>query len=379
MRINIDLAKSTNYIPMGFWVKPVAGDPKKPFYRITDLGIPMVKVEDGSALGYSVYVLNVDVSDDVVPSASNPQWRLIESAELIYIQQAFIERLWTQMLIAEGAEIGGFEIGNGFLRSTAENGDGDPMIKLDGTGGSGHLAGKNIKWNSDGDLTLNAGLASPFESFTSTPDIRYSNNYYIEGSGGWTTAFSIPFTIDQNGRTLHIYAKTGSARADAPSGKYFFENGLQKSILFIEAGSIVELLGYCVADTFYGWIVLNRKYVDDYSGNYGEPLNIIAAGKVVGSRSGASIKFRVFNGGSMTVSRKGVGVYDVRFSSVGFNSANDYYVMLTGVTTDSTNYRMKATVKYQDISYFTVEVSDDATANDGSFYFQVFSALDFVY
>lgn len=178
---------------------------------------------------------------------------------------------------------------------------------------------------------------------------------------------------------MHIYAKTGSARADAPSGKYFFENGLQKSILFIEVGSIVELLGYCVADTFYGWIVLNRKYVDDYSGNYGEPLNIIAAGKVVGSSSGASIKFRVFNGGSMTVSRKGVGVYDVRFSSVGFNSANDYYVMLTGVTTDSTNYRMKATVKYQDISYFTVEVSDDATANDGSFYFQVFSALDFVY
>jgi len=110
LRINIDLAKSTNYIPMGFWVKPVAGDPKKPFYRITDLGIPMVKVEDGSALGYSVYVLNVDVSDDVVPSVSNPQWRLIESTELIYIQQAFIERLWVEMVEAEGAIIASFNI-----------------------------------------------------------------------------------------------------------------------------------------------------------------------------------------------------------------------------------------------------------------------------
>lgn len=110
LRINIDLAKSTNYIPMGFWVKPVAGDPKKPFYRITDLGIPMVKVEDGSALGYSVYVLNVDVSDDVVPSGSNPQWRLIESMELIYIQQAFIERLWVEMVEAERAIIASFNI-----------------------------------------------------------------------------------------------------------------------------------------------------------------------------------------------------------------------------------------------------------------------------
>jgi hypothetical protein len=142
LRINIDLAKSTNYIPMGFWVKPVAGDPKKPFYRITDLGIPMVKVEDGSALGYSVYVLNVDVSDDVVPSGSNPQWRLIESAELIYIQQAFIERMWTQMLIAEGAEIGGFEIKDGLLQSKAKDANGNPFIVLNGNTGQAEIIGK---------------------------------------------------------------------------------------------------------------------------------------------------------------------------------------------------------------------------------------------
>lgn len=109
-RVNIELAKSANYIPMGFWVQPVAGDPKKPFYRITDLGIPMVKVADGSALGYSVYVLQVDVSNNVVPSGSNPQWRLIESTELIYIQQAFIERIWTEMVEAEGARIASFYI-----------------------------------------------------------------------------------------------------------------------------------------------------------------------------------------------------------------------------------------------------------------------------
>lgn len=121
LRINIELAKPANYIPMGFWVQPVAGDPKRPFYRITDLGIPMVKVADGSALGYSVYVLQVDISNDVIPSVSNPQWRLIESMELIYIQQAFIERLWVEMVEAEGAKIASFDIvkenGKSVLRS----------------------------------------------------------------------------------------------------------------------------------------------------------------------------------------------------------------------------------------------------------------------
>ena len=134
-RVNIELAKSTNYIPMGFWVQPVAGNSKKPFYRITDLGIPMVKVADASSLGYSVYVLNVDVSNNVVPSGSNPQWRLVESTELIYIQQAFIERLWTQMLVAEGAEIGGFEIKEGLFSSKSKYSN-IPNLKVNGVDGS---------------------------------------------------------------------------------------------------------------------------------------------------------------------------------------------------------------------------------------------------
>lgn len=148
-RVNIELAKPANYIPMGFWVQPVAGDPKKPFYRITDLGIPMVKVADGSALGYSVYVLQVDVSNNVVPSGSNPQWRLIESTELIYIQQAFIERLWTQMLVAEGAEIGGFEIKNGLLQSKAKDANNNPLILLNGNTGQAEITGVFIS-NSTG-------------------------------------------------------------------------------------------------------------------------------------------------------------------------------------------------------------------------------------
>ena len=153
-RVNIELAKPANYIPMGFWVQPVAGDPKKPFYRITDLGIPMVKVSDGTALGYSVYVLQVDVSNNVIPSANNPQWRLVESTELIYIQQAFIERLWAQMLVAEGAEIGGFEIKNGLLQSKAKNSNGNSLIKLNGLTGQAEITGSFSSNNSGNKIVI---------------------------------------------------------------------------------------------------------------------------------------------------------------------------------------------------------------------------------
>lgn len=103
LRVNIDLAKSVNYLPMGFWVKP-DGSPEKPFYRITELGVPMVKVEGSTSLGYSVYVLNVDVSDAEKPSPLNSQWRKVESMELIYAQNAYIERLQAALVTAERIE-----------------------------------------------------------------------------------------------------------------------------------------------------------------------------------------------------------------------------------------------------------------------------------
>lgn len=72
----------TNYIPMGWWDPSVT-------YRITDLGIPLIKKADGT--GYSVYTLKVAVSSSgfFFP----PEWELMESADFIYMQQAYIEKL----------------------------------------------------------------------------------------------------------------------------------------------------------------------------------------------------------------------------------------------------------------------------------------------
>lgn len=88
-RVNIDLAKSTNYIPMGFW------DANTDYY-LSDLGIPFVKRPDGSTLGYSVFALNVQQATK--GSWITSQWRLLESAEFIYMQNAYIEYLQAQAI-----------------------------------------------------------------------------------------------------------------------------------------------------------------------------------------------------------------------------------------------------------------------------------------
>ena len=261
LRINIDLAKSTNYIPMGFWVKPVAGDPKKPFYRITDLGIPMVKVEDGSALGYSVYVLNVDVSDDVVPSASNPQWRLIESTELIYIQQAFIERLWTQMLIAEGAEIGGFEIKDGLLQSKAKDTEGNPLIVLNGNTGHAEITGTIYATSGiiDKDVTIKGNLSGVSGSFKtlecvnnlgeSIGKIRFGSdgNIWFESCGLYHQAPTAPFYLADAWVRGVFGGRERTAIRITASGAYVYKNGLSNTSEYISLVQKTSALG----ETYY--------------------------------------------------------------------------------------------------------------------------------
>ena len=71
-------AVGNKYIPMGWWSPSVT-------YRKTELGIPLVK------RGNSVYTLKVVASTQgyFFPV----EWDIVESAEFIYMQQTYIERL----------------------------------------------------------------------------------------------------------------------------------------------------------------------------------------------------------------------------------------------------------------------------------------------
>lgn len=393
LRINIELAKPANYIPMGFWVQPVAGDPKKPFYRITDLGIPMVKVEDGSALGYSVYVLNVEVSNDVVPSATNPQWRLIESMELVYIQQAFIERLWTQMLIAEGAEIGGFEIKDGLLQSIAKDESNNPLIVLNGNTGkviSKDAEIRGIVYATGGEfdnVIVRGSSRSPFGYQPDSTAIKYIDNVVIlSEADGWIHAFNLPWDLAQSGRRITLVnykwentISEGTAGLHAPSGKYFFENGVLKTEL-LTSRECIELLGYGDDTTFYGWIVLSRTDIGS-NYKYGRYLKILAEGTVIGNSESASFeRYKTFDGTSMSVSRLQQGRYKITFSGNWFSDANNILIMATGLgySYESSKAPIKATVTERTVSSVTIDTSDDDTRNDGSFMFLISNIADWI-
>ncbi|SFL00109.1 hypothetical protein SAMN05216357_11093 [Porphyromonadaceae bacterium KH3CP3RA] len=134
LRINIELAKATNYLILGNWSDLIS-------YKLSDAGVPVVRVPDDTSLGYSVYALNVAESTvGASPAgAGSSEWRLVESAEFIYMQAAYIERLQAAIVTAEriealnirtsllevleGAKVGGFDIGSGRIGKTQDGDD----------------------------------------------------------------------------------------------------------------------------------------------------------------------------------------------------------------------------------------------------------------
>ena len=217
------------------------------------------------------------------------------------------------------------------------------------------------------------------DSFTS----NYNDNVVmISSGGGWIDAYSLPWDVNQSGRVVRLInykwgskIAYGSGSVSAPTGKYFFENGVSKSSLSFSREAI-ELLGYGDSSSFYGWIVLKRvNLMTQYS--YGRQLNVLAQGVVNGSASGASISYKTFDGKTMSVSRSGTGVYRVNIPSNWVSAASDYIVLATGLghIYNGSN-PVKASVASRYSSYFTVDTSDDSSRNDGSFMFIVINMND---
>lgn len=217
------------------------------------------------------------------------------------------------------------------------------------------------------------------DSFTS----NYNDNaVMISSGGGWIDAYSLPWDANQSGRVIRLInykwgssIAYGSGSINAPTGKYFFENGISKNTLSFSREAI-ELFGYGDSSTFYGWIVMRRiNLMTSYS--YGRQLNVLAQGVVSGSSTGASISYKTFDGKSMSVSRSGTGVYRVNIPSNWVSAASDYIVLATGLghIYNGSN-PVKASVASRYSSYFMVDTSDDDSRNDGSFMFIVINMND---
>lgn len=272
---------------------------------------------------------------------------------------------------------------------------GQTMIYFSGVDGSGQLAKGNITWDSAGNIKANGGtftdiliqgsLRSPFVRETDSIVIggkqsTHDNVVPITSGGGWVTVGTLEWGVEQSGRRMCIAnyrwgseITTGSIEYSAPSGKYFYEDGTQKKAISLSR-ECVELMGYGTSTQFYGWIVLNRINLMTTS-KYGRKLNVLAQGIVTGYSSGASISYKSYdNASTLSVSRQGTGKYRVNFPSNWGLITGSYIVMMTGYGSGL----MKATLLEAGTSYFIAEVSDDSSANDGSFMFQIINLNDWL-
>lgn len=272
---------------------------------------------------------------------------------------------------------------------------GQTMIYFSGVDGSGQLAKGNITWDSAGNIKANGGtftdiliqgsLRSPFVRETDSIVIGgkqsiHDNVVPIASGGGWVTVGTLEWGVEQSGRRMCIAnyrwgseITTGSIEYSAPSGKYFYEDGTQKKAISLSR-ECVELMGYGTSTQFYGWIVLNRINLMTTS-KYGRKLNVLAQGIVTGYSSGASISYKSYdNASTLSVSRQGTGKYRVNFPSNWGLITGSYIVMMTGYGSGL----MKATLLEAGTSYFIAEVSDDTSANDGSFMFQIINLNDWL-
>ena len=265
--------------------------------------------------------------------------------------------------------------------------------------GSGSVANGNFAWDVDGNITAQKGTFKDVEVIgtVKNPFILNDSSIYIGGEdpqmnfnkydhvvairGSWDEDIPLPWTLDHSGRRVCLVnykwgsnTTVGTMSITAPSGKYFYEDGISKSTITFSR-ELVELLGYGDNTTFFGWIVVNRLDLMT-SKKYGKNMKFLAQGTVtVSSTSSYSVKYQTFDGSSITVSRLGKGQYRIYMSS-SWNMSGYFQVFLSGIFSAVDNTPIYATLKALYSYYFDVYTADDNSTNDGSFSFLVVSTGD---
>lgn len=270
------------------------------------------------------------------------------------------------------------------------------------TDGSGQVANGKFKWDAAGnivaqggkfkDVTIQGTIRSAFvkndpsiwivvdsgtTSEVQTDPVHYDNVVCTQ-SGSWSENINLQWTLENSGRRICLVnykwgstLSTGYMTISAPSGKYFFEDGISKTTLKFSR-EVIEMIGYGDDTTFFGWIVLNRRDLMT-TGKYGKYLQVLASGIVTGTSSSASIRYNTFDGSTgVSVTRLGKGQYRVYLPSA-WGLASKYMVVATGIYSTAEDTPIYPTVKAIYSYYFDIYTQDDASRNDGSFNFMVIS------
>ena len=246
------------------------------------------------------------------------------------------------------------------------------------------LTGKTYQ----GDIYVRGGVRSPFTflGVNGTFDNDFSDNVAVYS--GSASSYSLPWTTDQSGRKVVVTnyywngsysTASGYAELTAPTGKYFYEDGIEKTSIKLSREA-VELLGYGDSNSFYGWIVLKRIDLGTQS-KYGRHMKMLAVGRVTGSSSGASVSYHTFDGSTMSVTRDGQGIYTLSWSNSNwYAEASHVFVMVCGYgVIDRGSNPLYASVKTQTKTSITVQTADDDSRNDGAFNFFLMNFNDWIY
>jgi hypothetical protein len=242
---------------------------------------------------------------------------------------------------------------------------------------------------------LRGGLRSPFTYMTSGGSFTTDFNDNVAVYSGSETSYSLPWDASQSGRKVVITnyywngnysTSSGFAKITAPSGKYFYEDGITKSNLKLSREA-VELLGYGDASNFYGWIVLKRIDLGTVS-RYGHQMKMLAVGRVTSKMDSATISYHSFDGTTLTVTKVAneVGEYVISWNNANwFANANSPFIIATGygktLKNDSefNGTAVFANVAEQTTTSVTIWTADDASRNNGSFNFFIMNFDDWIY
>ena len=247
-------------------------------------------------------------------------------------------------------------------------------------------------------INIKGSQRSPFSFVNSngTFNESFTDNMSVRSISYDATSYNLPWNTSQSGRKVTIAnwkdwngnesISSGYAQLSAPSGKYFFEDGIQKSTLKLSREA-VELIGYGNDDVFFGWVVLKRVDLGTES-KYGHPMKMLAVAtvevtKIDDDHFTPSIIYHTFDGSTMSVSRTEKGIYVVTWSNNSwFKDSTSVFAMVCGYGTIkdySATTPLYASVKEKTRTSITIQVADDDSRNDGGFSFFLMNFDDWVY
>nr|WP_288330770.1 hypothetical protein [uncultured Prevotella sp.] len=263
----------------------------------------------------------------------------------------------------------------------------------------GNVAAKNMKAEGGtfSEVIVEGAVSSPYTTVGSGFDLTRHDNAWLGGNNEWVNYFNLKWDVSQRGRTLHLsnygtsLPTTGVGKINAPSGKWFFDNGRKFSQLLVYPGTVVVLHGLGDENTFHGWLVEQRH--DPSHNKTGVPFRAFAWGFATCSKTGDADfeNYRTFDGSRLGISRMGAGWCRITMpyawysvlQAYGSHWYHHFGVIATGYgySEDGANEfcPIKASVKSMGLNgntpYVDIWLSDDDTANDGRFQF-IFYNMD---